>query len=136
MFRRFFGNSIGLIMEIELSISHIASFSSRHLTRDTSNDGYPSVPARPISEGAAPCPYCIAPCPIYPAPCTNKNKQKLLQTKFFLFFFILQNVIAVFVFSDSRCKNACKMLADLCACFHQLPAKLYRPRFVRVLDRD
>ena len=39
--------------------------------------------------------------------------------------FFLQNVTAVFVFSDSRCKNACKMLADLCACFHQFPTKLY-----------
>ena len=26
---------------------------------------YYSVPARPISEGAAPCPYWLAPCPIY-----------------------------------------------------------------------
>ena len=28
------------------------------------------------------------------------------------------------MFSDSRCKNACKMLADLCPCFHQSPTKL------------
>ena len=27
-----------------------------------------SVPARPISEGAAPCPYWLAPCPIYSRP--------------------------------------------------------------------
>ena len=40
------------------------------------------------------------------------------------YFLILQNVIAVFVFSDSRCKNACKMLADLCPCFHQSPTRL------------
>ena len=40
----------------------------------------------------------------------------------------LQNVIAVFVFSDSRYKNACKMLADLCPCFHQSPTK---PNFGR-----
>ena len=40
------------------------------------------------------------------------------------YIFFLQNVIAVFVFSDSRCKNACKMLADLCPCFHQSPTKL------------
>ena len=32
--------------------------------------------------------------------------------------------VAVFVFSDSRCKNACKMLADLCPCFHRSPTKL------------
>ena len=37
--------------------------------------------------------------------------------------FFLQNV-AVFVFSDSRCKNACKMLSDLCPCFHRSPTKL------------
>ena len=30
------------------------------------------------------------------------------------------------MFSDSRCKNACKMLADLCPCFHQSPT---RPNF-------
>ena len=36
---------------------------------------------------------------------------------------ILQNVIDVFVFSDSRYKNACKMLADLCPCFHQSPTR-------------
>ena len=29
------------------------------------------------------------------------------------------------MFSDSRCKNVCKMLADLCPCFHQSPTKLY-----------
>ena len=34
-----------------------------------------------------------------------------------------ENVIAVFVFSDSLCKNACKMLADLCPCFHQSPTR-------------
>ena len=32
------------------------------------------------------------------------------------------------MFSDSRCKNACKMLADLCSCFHQSPT---RPNFGR-----
>ena len=36
----------------------------------------------------------------------------------------LQNVIAVFVFSGSRCKNAFKMRADLCPCFHRSPTKL------------
>ena len=70
-----------------------------------------SVPARPISEGAAPCPYCLAPCPIYTAPCPNKIKIKFFIIFIFLF---LQNVIAVFVFSDSRCKNACKCL-QICA---------------------
>ena len=32
------------------------------------------------------------------------------------------------MFSDSRCKNACKMLADLCPCFDQSPT---RPNFGR-----
>ena len=56
-----------------------------------------SVPARHISEGAAPCPYCLAPCPnslapcpIYMAPCPKKIKLSRII------------VIAVFVFSDSR----------------------------------
>ena len=35
----------------------------RHVQRDNT-----SVPARPISEGAAPCPYWLAPCPIYTRP--------------------------------------------------------------------
>ena len=35
------------------------------------------------------------------------------------YFLFLQNVIAVFLFSDSWYKNACKMLADLCPWFHQ-----------------
>ena len=30
-----------------------------------------SVPARPISDGPAPCTYWLAPCPIYTAPCPN-----------------------------------------------------------------
>ena len=68
-----------------------------------------SVPARHISEGAAPCPYWLAPCPIYKRPARIIEK--------IIFFFHLQNVTAV-VFSDSRCKNA-----DLCLCFHRLPTK-------------
>ena len=51
----------------------------------------------------------------YIAPCQNKNIIIIQKIK---------NVIAVFVFSDSRCKNACKMLADLCPCFHRSPTKL------------
>ena len=61
-----------------------------------------SVPARHISEGAVPCPYCLTPCQIIQRPFPNY----LL----IFFFFFLQNVIAVFVFSDSRCKNACNCL--------------------------
>ena len=33
-----------------------------------------SVPARPISEGAAPCPYWLVPCPIYLRPARIKKK--------------------------------------------------------------
>ena len=43
-----------------------------------------------------------------------------------IYFLFKKNVIAVFVFSDSCCKNACKMLAVLCPCFHQSPT---RPNF-------
>ena len=53
------------------------------------------------------------------------KKKKKKKINFVLF---LQNVIAFFVFSDSQCKNACKMLADLCPCFHQ---SLTRPNFGR-----
>ena len=103
-----------LVSSIEKYNMLLAWFISKHITHT-----YNSVPARPISEGAAPCPYCIAPCPICTVPCPNLKKKKILN-----YFFILQNVIAVFVFSDSRCKNACKMLADLCPCFHQSLTKL------------
>ena len=97
-------------------------------------DACDSVPARPISEGAAPCPYWLVPCPIYtrPARIKTKNnnkvpnsKKKKKKKKFFLF---LQNVIAFCVFRQYVFKNACKMLADLCPCFHQLPT---RPNFGR-----
>ena len=56
------------------------------------------------------------------APCPNLKKK--------IFFIFLQNVIPFFVFSDSRCKNACKMLADLCPYFHQSPTRpnIGRPR--------
>ena len=91
---------------------------------------YISVPARPIYEGAAPCPYWLAPCPIYTRPARMKKKKINKKKKKNLF---LQNVIAVFVFSDSRCKNACKMLADLCPCFHQSPTK---PNFGRSRVKD
>ena len=56
---------------------------------------------------------------------------ELLKKIYYLLF--LQNVIAVFVFSDSRCKNDCKMLADLCPCFHQSPT---RPNFDRSRVKD
>ena len=71
-----------------------------------------SVPSRRISEGAAPCPYCLAPCPIYTAPCPNIYKNYFIILLFLYIFFFLQNVIDVFVF------------ADLWPCFHQSPTKL------------
>ena len=70
-----------------------------------------SVPARHISEGAAPCPYCLAPCPIIQHPARI----------FFFFFTIFNSCFCVF---RQGCKNACKMLADLCPCFHRSPTKL------------
>ena len=60
-----------------------------------------SVPARHISEGAAPCPYCLAPCPIIQHPAR-------------IFFFFLQYLIAVFVFSDKGVKMLVKCL-QICA---------------------
>ena len=49
--------------------------------------------------------------------------KKLLFFQYFKKKNYLQKV-SVFVFSDSQCKNACKMLADLCPCFHRSPPKL------------
>ena len=54
-------------------------------------------------------------------------KKIYIQYIYFLLFH-LPNLIPV-VFSDSRCKNACKMLADFCPCFHRSPTKLC-PDFV------
>ena len=62
-----------------------------------------------------------------------KKKKNYLKKKKIIYFLFLQNVIAVFVFSDTRCKNACKVLADLCPCFHQLPT---RPNFGRSHVKD
>ena len=53
------------------------------------------------------------------------QKEKIKKKNFVLF---LQNVIAFCVFRQYVFKNACKMLADLCPCFHQLPT---RPNFGR-----
>ena len=84
-----------------------------------------SVPARPISEGAAPAHTGLRPARFTRVlPELKKQKNKKI---------FLQNVIAVFVFSNNRCKNACKMLADLCSCFHQSPT---RPNFGRSRLKD
>ena len=66
-------------------------------------------------------------------PCTNLKKQKINIKKKNYFLFKKNYVIAVFMFSDSQCKNACKMLADLCPCFHQSPT---RPNFGRSRVKD
>ena len=51
--------------------------------------------------------------PDYPAPCLNFFFFNSINFSIFLFFY-LQNLIAVFVFSDSRCKHACNCL-QICA---------------------
>ena len=48
-----------------------------------------------------------------------------------IFFFFTKCNCCFCVFRQ-RCKIACKMLADLCPCFHRSP----RPRFVHVLHCD
>ena len=73
-----------------------------------------SVPARHISEGAAPCPYWLAPCPIYKCPARMINF-------FFFFFFHLQNVILLLCFQTADVKML--VLADLCPCFHRSHSK-------------
>ena len=67
-----------------------------------------SVPARHISEGAAPCTYCLAPCPIIQRPV--RIKKIIIK----VFWFFLSNVIAVFVFSDRGVKMLVKCLR-ICA---------------------
>ena len=69
-----------------------------------------SVPARHISEGAAPCPCCLAPCPNSLVPRAGLHSHLPV----FNFFFFKQ-IIAVFVFSDSRWTVSA---------YHLLPTKL------------
>ena len=47
-----------------------------------------SVPARPIYEGAAPCPHWLAPCPIYTRHAQIKKKKKFNLKKRINLFFI------------------------------------------------
>ena len=86
-----------------------------------------SVPARHISEGAVPCSYCLAPClyhaRLYSALTEFKKKN-----------FALQNVIAIFVFSDSRYKNASNCLQICAHVFINRQKIVPRPRFIHVLD--
>ena len=62
----------------------------------------------------------------------DRFTQRLARIKNNIFFFHLQNVIAV-VFSDSRCKNACRVLPMFSSIAHKI---VLRPRFVRMLDCD
>ena len=82
--------------------------------------------SRHISEGAAPCPYCLE--PDYPvlSPELLKNTKKLINFSKFVFCKKkkLPNVMAVLVVSDSRCKNACNCLHICARVFHQSPTKL------------
>ena len=73
------------------------------------------VPARGMFPRALrPARTVLCPARFTRRPARIENKKK----------FGLQSAIAVFVFSDSRCKNACKMLADLCPRCHRSPTKL------------
>ena len=56
----------------------------------------------------------------YTAPCPKKKKKK---KKNQLLFFCTKCNCCFCVFRQG-CKNACKMLADLCPCFHRSPTKL------------
>ena len=89
-----------------------------------------SVPARHISESAAPCPYCLAPPQLYSALPEFKGKKKFG----FKFFFFFLSVIAVFVFSDSV-KMLVKCL-QICAHVIDRPQNCAQDLFVHVLDCD
>ena len=79
---------------------------ARSHAQDTKPDHYFIIPARQISEGAAPCP--------------NLKKKK----NYLIFFFFFTKCNCCFCVFRQGCKNACKMLADLCPCFHRSPTKL------------
>ena len=100
-----------------------------------------SVPARHISESAAPCPYCLAPCPnslapcpIYIAPCLHFKKKKLFFYIFLFFFFLLCLHICAHVFIDCP-QNCARILfrsrAGLCLNFLRSHSKLC-PIFCRL----
>ena len=74
---------------------------------------------RPARTGLRPARFTRA-LPEFKKKKISTKKKKKIKIHLFLF---LQNVIAFLVFSDSRCKNACRMLADLCPCFHQSPTR-------------
>ena len=71
---------------VDLALKHLRQL--QHVARRTSNsvesginEDLTSVPARHISKGAAPCPYCLAPCPIIQRPARNIKKIKKLFTQ-------------------------------------------------------
>ena len=73
----------------------------------TFTKAYCSVPAGPISEGAAPCPYWLAPCPI----CTRSARIEKNKNKIALF---LRNVILFVCFQTADVKMLVKCL-QICA---------------------
>ena len=74
-----------------------------------------SVPARPISEGAAPCPYWLAPCLIYTRPARIIIIQKKNQKKInFVLTIKTQNVIGFLSFQTADVKMLVKCL-QMCA---------------------
>ena len=88
-----------------------------------------SVPARPISEGAAPCPYWLAPCPywlascpIYKRPARIINKQKFKQKNYNFFFSPIYKMQLLLCFQTADVKML--VLADLCPCFYRSHSKL------------
>ena len=84
----------------QLALHHIAAKSNRLFLSNV-------VPARHVSEGAAPCPYCLAPCPNSLAPCPIHST--LPELNFGVF---------------RQLMNCIKLLANLCPCFHRSLTKL------------
>ena len=79
---------------------------------DRTRDAYPTnyLGGGGFTRGSVPGIFLMAPRPartgLRPAPLSSALPE-LFKKKKIIFYFILQNVIAVFVFSNSRCKNAC-----------------------------
>ena len=81
---------------------------------------YSCVPARPISEGAAPCPdWLLRPIRFTSALTELEKKIYIFKQNFFLH---SKNRIAALCFQTADVKIL--VLADLCPCFHQSPTKL------------
>ena len=79
-----------------------------------------SVAVRHISEGAAPCPYCLASCPNYLAPCPIYIAPYPNWKPNFVYILLYSN----FCFCAFRQLMNWTMLADLYPCFHRFPTTL------------